>query len=117
MRPDTTLAQAAGLRVGDRGGIAVDEHFRTSAPDVYAVHGQQACRPPQIQRQIGIQRRGARTGAIFISGGLQSRFVMPSRRQHIRQEQTVSCICIHLPTLGQTQRLQKTHGAALGAAF
>jgi len=37
VRPDTTLAQAAGLRVGDRGGIAVDEHFRTSAPDVYAV--------------------------------------------------------------------------------
>ena len=37
MRPDTELAHEAGLRIGDRGGIAVDEHFRTSDPRVYAV--------------------------------------------------------------------------------
>ncbi len=33
--PRTALAQAAGLRVDN--GIVVDEHLRTSAPDVYAV--------------------------------------------------------------------------------
>ena len=32
--PDTALAQAAGLRVED--GIVVDDHLRTSAPDIYA---------------------------------------------------------------------------------
>ena len=37
VRPDTRLAEAAGLAVGPRGGIRVDEHLRTSAPDVYAV--------------------------------------------------------------------------------
>lgn len=37
VRPDTELAHEAGLRIGDRGGIAVDEHFRTSDPRVYAV--------------------------------------------------------------------------------
>lgn len=37
VRPDTTLAQKAGLRIGDRGGIAVDGQFRTSDPHIYAV--------------------------------------------------------------------------------
>jgi NADPH-dependent 2,4-dienoyl-CoA reductase/sulfur reductase-like enzyme/rhodanese-related sulfurtransferase len=37
VRPDTTLAQAAGLEVGELGGIRVDEQFRTSDPHIYAV--------------------------------------------------------------------------------
>ncbi len=37
VRPDTTLAKAAGLDIGDRGGIRVDEHMRTSDPDIFAV--------------------------------------------------------------------------------
>lgn len=37
VRPDSTLAEAAGLAVAERGGILVDEHCRTSDPDVYAV--------------------------------------------------------------------------------
>ncbi|MGB5303023.1 MAG: FAD-dependent oxidoreductase [Gemmatimonadota bacterium] len=37
VRPDTTLAKAAGLEIGDRGGIRVDEHMRTSDPDIFAV--------------------------------------------------------------------------------
>ncbi|MFD8805903.1 NAD(P)/FAD-dependent oxidoreductase [Streptomyces sp. NPDC059597] len=37
--PRTALAEAAGLEIADRslgGGIAVDEHLRTSDPDIYA---------------------------------------------------------------------------------
>jgi nitrite reductase (NADH) large subunit len=37
IRPNDTLAAAAGLEVGPRGGIVVDPHGRTSAPDVYAI--------------------------------------------------------------------------------
>jgi NADPH-dependent 2,4-dienoyl-CoA reductase/sulfur reductase-like enzyme/rhodanese-related sulfurtransferase len=37
VRPDTRLAEMAGLEVGPRGGIAVDEAGRTSHHDVYAV--------------------------------------------------------------------------------
>lgn len=37
VRPDTTLAAAAGLTIGERGGIAVDEHHLTNDPDIYAV--------------------------------------------------------------------------------
>lgn len=37
VRPDTTLARAAGVEVGPRGGIAVDACNRTSDPAIYAV--------------------------------------------------------------------------------
>ena len=37
VRPDTTLAKAAGLEIGERGGIRVDEHMQTSDPDIFAV--------------------------------------------------------------------------------
>jgi NADPH-dependent 2,4-dienoyl-CoA reductase/sulfur reductase-like enzyme/rhodanese-related sulfurtransferase len=37
VRPDTRLAEGAGLRLGPTGGIAVDEHLRTSDPHIYAV--------------------------------------------------------------------------------
>lgn len=37
VRPETGLAQTAGLRIGEARGIWVDENLQTSAPDVYAV--------------------------------------------------------------------------------
>lgn len=37
VRPETTLARAAGLDLGATGGIKVDPYLRTSDPDIYAV--------------------------------------------------------------------------------
>jgi NADPH-dependent 2,4-dienoyl-CoA reductase/sulfur reductase-like enzyme/rhodanese-related sulfurtransferase len=37
VRPDTTLARSAGLTIGERGGIRVDDQMRTSDPDIFAV--------------------------------------------------------------------------------
>jgi len=37
VRPESTLARDAGLAVGDRGGVVVDDHQRTSDPHVFAV--------------------------------------------------------------------------------
>jgi len=37
VRPDTALARAAGLEIGERGGIRVDDQMRTSDPDIFAV--------------------------------------------------------------------------------
>jgi NADPH-dependent 2,4-dienoyl-CoA reductase/sulfur reductase-like enzyme/rhodanese-related sulfurtransferase len=37
VRPEVTLAKAAGLEIGPRGGIKVDERMRTSDPDIWAV--------------------------------------------------------------------------------
>lgn len=36
VRPDTALAVAAGLELGEHGGIAVDTHMRTSNPYIWA---------------------------------------------------------------------------------
>jgi NADPH-dependent 2,4-dienoyl-CoA reductase/sulfur reductase-like enzyme/rhodanese-related sulfurtransferase len=37
VRPETALAKAAGLEIGERGGIRVDEQMHTSGPDIFAV--------------------------------------------------------------------------------
>ncbi len=37
VRPESWLAKEAGLEIGERGGIRVDEHMRTSHPDIFAV--------------------------------------------------------------------------------
>ncbi len=37
VRPETALAKSAGLTIGERGGIRVDEQMRTSDPDIFAV--------------------------------------------------------------------------------
>ena len=37
VKPDTSLAKNAGLQIGSRNGIKVDEFNRTSNPDIYAI--------------------------------------------------------------------------------
>ena len=37
VRPEIWLAQKASYEIGERGGIRVDDHMRTSAPDIFAV--------------------------------------------------------------------------------
>jgi NADPH-dependent 2,4-dienoyl-CoA reductase/sulfur reductase-like enzyme/rhodanese-related sulfurtransferase len=37
VRPDTALAKTAGLEIGERGGIRVDDQMHTSNPDIFAV--------------------------------------------------------------------------------
>jgi NADPH-dependent 2,4-dienoyl-CoA reductase/sulfur reductase-like enzyme/rhodanese-related sulfurtransferase len=37
VRPETALAKMAGIEIGQRGGIRVDEHMRTSNSDIFAV--------------------------------------------------------------------------------
>ena len=37
VRPEIELAKMAGLEIGQRGGFRVDEHMRTSNPDIFAV--------------------------------------------------------------------------------
>jgi pyruvate/2-oxoglutarate dehydrogenase complex dihydrolipoamide dehydrogenase (E3) component len=36
VRPDTILARMAGIEIGEHGGIRVDDHVRTSDPDIFS---------------------------------------------------------------------------------
>lgn len=35
--PRDDVAKASGIAIGERGGICIDDHLRTSAPDIYAI--------------------------------------------------------------------------------
>lgn len=37
VKPETSLAKSAGIKIGETGGIWVDEYLQTSVPDIYAV--------------------------------------------------------------------------------
>lgn len=37
VRPNTQIAEAAGLEIGQAKGVLVDDHLRTSDPDIYAI--------------------------------------------------------------------------------
>ena len=37
VRPETTLAKEAGLKLGARGAFEVNEHMQTNDPDIYAI--------------------------------------------------------------------------------
>ena len=73
VRPESTLAKAAGLRTGSRGHILVDDTMRTSDPDIYAVGDAiQVTNPitgePTAIPLAGPANRQARIAADNISG-------------------------------------------------
>ena len=49
--PDTSLAEAAGIALCDDGGVLVDEHLRTSAPDVLAAGDVASFVDPRLGRR------------------------------------------------------------------
>ncbi|MFN8633076.1 MAG: FAD-dependent oxidoreductase [Chloroflexota bacterium] len=78
VRPDTTLARAAGLEIGERGGIRVDEQMRTSDPAIYAVGDAVEVKDVVTDQWslIALAGPAARQGRIAADtiAGLQSRY-------------------------------------------
>ncbi len=73
VRPDTRLAAAAGLELGERGDIKVDAAYRTSDPDIYAVGDAVAvfdaiARRPLLLQLAGPAQKQARQAADAICG-------------------------------------------------
>lgn len=72
--PDTALAAAAGLRLGMRGSIKVNERMETSAPDIYAVGdavqiNHLVTGQPSLVSLAGPANKQARIAADNICGG------------------------------------------------
>jgi nitrite reductase (NADH) large subunit len=68
IRPRDDLARSAGLTVGDRGGIVVDEQCRTSDPNIYAI-GECALSGGRIYGLVAPGYEMARTVADRLLGG------------------------------------------------
>ncbi|WP_460739525.1 FAD-dependent oxidoreductase [Microbacterium neimengense] len=73
VRPDRRLADAAGIRLGPTGGIAVDPRHRTSAPRVWAVGDGVEKRDhldgaPTLVTMAGLANRHGRAAADDIAG-------------------------------------------------
>jgi pyruvate/2-oxoglutarate dehydrogenase complex dihydrolipoamide dehydrogenase (E3) component len=81
VRPETQLARAAGLEIGDRGGIRLDARMRTSNPHIwaYCFVGQRSYYASRALQQYGYRIKN-------ISGGyktlLQSK---PPAPKHLNQ--------------------------------
>lgn len=71
--PRVALAEAAGLRV--EGGIVVDDHLRTSAPDVYAAGDVTRYpdpwtgEPVHVEHFVAAQRQGQAAARALLGGG------------------------------------------------
>jgi len=77
VRPNSDLARAAGLEIGVTGAVRVDDHMRTSDPDIYAAGDCVECfglvsrRPCYVPLGSTANKQG-RVAAINICGGDES---------------------------------------------
>ena len=73
IRPHDELARAARLAVGERGGIVIDDHCRTSDPDIYAV-GECALWNGRIYGLVAPGYQMAEVAARHLAGEADARF-------------------------------------------
>ena len=103
VRPETTLAKAAGLNLGERGGIVVDEHMRTSDPAILAVGDAVEVRDlvtaqPMLLALAGPANRQGRIAADVIAG----------RASQFRGVQGTAVCGVFDLALGQTGATEKS---------
>lgn len=72
VRPELSLAKAAGLALGPSGGLLVDEHLRTSDPDIFAAGDMVEVEHKVSGRKVRIPLAGPanRQGRIAVSNAL-----------------------------------------------
>ena len=74
IRPRDELARAAGLAIGERGGIRINSHCQTTNPDIYAV-GECALWEGRIFGLVAPGYQMAEVAARHLSGDAQVRFL------------------------------------------
>ncbi len=102
VRPEAALAQAAGLAIGARGGIVVDERMRTSDQRIYAVGDAVEVRDVIIGQEIvlplaGPANRQGRVAAEAIAGRW-------TRFRGVQATAIVSVLGLTVATTGATEK-------------
>jgi NADPH-dependent 2,4-dienoyl-CoA reductase/sulfur reductase-like enzyme/rhodanese-related sulfurtransferase len=106
-RPNVDLARAAGIEIGPRGGIAVDRHMRTSAPDILAAGDAVETQhfltgEPTLSMLAGPANRGGRIAAETIAG----------HESEYRGTQGTAVVKVFDMTAGGTGMTERELGAA-----
>ena len=103
VRPETALAKTAGLELGQRGGIRVDEQMRTSNPDIYAVGDAVEVKDFVTGRMVAYPacRTANRQGRIVAD-------VLTGRNSRYRGTQGTSICQVFDATIAQTGASEKT---------
>jgi rhodanese-related sulfurtransferase len=102
VRPETTLARSAGLTVGARGGIVVDEGMRTSDPSIYAVGDAVEVRDVVSGQEVvlplaGPANRQGRIAAASIAGS-------PARFRGVQATAVVHAMGLTAATTGANEK-------------
>ena len=82
IKPRDELARACGLTVGQRGGVVVDDHLRTSDPDIFAI-GEVALHGGMIYGLVAPGYEMAEIAAANLTG----QAARLHRRRHVHQAQ------------------------------
>ena len=108
VRPETGLAKAAGLEIGETGGIKVDHNYRTSDPHIYAVgdavevFGRLTGRPTRLAL-AGPAQREARAAANAICG-------KPSVNKGVIGSSVVRIFSMNAASTGLNEKAAKAAG-------
>ncbi len=108
VRPETTLASTAGLALGERGGIRVDDQQRTSDPHIWAV-GDAVEKTDAVSGEhrpvalAGLANRHGRLAADSITGARIT--VKPALGTAI-----VGLLGLHIATVGWNETLLRARG-------
>ena len=108
VRPDTSLATAAGIDLGERGGIRVDDQLRTSDPLIYAIgdaveKADATSGEARLVALAGLANRHGRLAADAISGKTVS--VKPALGTAV-----VGVMGLTLASTGNNEKLLRSQG-------
>jgi len=114
VRPELTLARAAGLDIGASGGLLVDDHLRTSDPDIYAAGDMLEIEHRVSGRRLRVPLAGPanRQGRIAASNALG----MDMRYRGALGTSVVKIFGSTAAMTGLTERAAREAGFAVGVA-
>ncbi|NKZ27578.1 FAD-dependent oxidoreductase [Vagococcus lutrae] len=113
--PETSLARAAGLEIGETGGIKVNHHYQTSDPHIYAVGDaievtHKITRKPTRLTLAGPAQRQARAAADHMYGKTYRQF-------GVIGSSVIQCFEMNAASTGMNEKDLKAAGIAYQTAY